>query len=633
VEKRFPPVTVWAGANGPGLARLEVAASGLKTSTIGSERLSNTSVTAFYEDQSGDMWFGQLEGATWYRRKESLFTALASLPNAPAGFRSMTITFINEDRNGMLWFGTYASGLLKFDRSAGAFTRYVHIPGNPNGLSDNNVISFHEDNEGTLWFGTYRGLNRFDPSKEAFRIFTTANGLPNDVIYGILEDDHGNLWLSSNKGLTSFNRKSLQTVSYDIGDGLQSNEFNQGASFKARDGTMYFGGINGFNKFHPDSISTNPNIPVVVFTDFKIFNKTVEPGLGEERILGPINTIRELHLSHDDAVLTFEFAALEFTAPQRNRYAYYMEGFESGWNEAGEKTEATYTNLDPAEYVFRVKASNNDGVWNEQGVSLRIVIAPPWWMTWWFQGLVVVGFLSVGPIIYVRRVSGLRKEHALQQDISRRLIESQEMERKRIASELHDGLGQDLLIISNRAQMARDKTKSSEWTEEQLKEIAETATQAIQDVRTIAHDLRPYQIDRIGLTKGIESIFKNLSGSTGIQIQGEIDHIDGFFPTEHEIHVFRVVQEAVNNMIKHSHATEAGVTIKKQDDHILMTIWDKGKGFDTSVIGTARAQGHGFGLSGILERVRIVGGTANVISSAGKGTIIEVRFPIAGTLA
>ena len=631
VDRAYPPLTVWAGANGPGVAKLvfpdEKSPAGI---SFVSSQLSNTSVTSVFQDHTGDLWFGQLEGATWYRGSDSSFVRVESLPNAPRDLASATVTFIRQDRNASMWFGSYGKGLIRFDRERGTFSQFLHHENDGNSLSDNNTISFHEDDEGIIWIGTYRGLNRFDPEKDEFQHYTTADGLPNDVIYGILEDDGGNLWLSSNRGLSRFSKNSENILNYDIGDGLQSNEFNQGAQLRAHDGTMYFGGINGFNVFHPDSITLNPHVPQIAITNFKIFNRTVTAGPVETRIRRSINTANQLFLSYYDAVLTFEFAALEFTSPTRNRYAYYMDGFESDWNYVGDKREATYTNLDPGEYTFRVKASNNDGMWNQEGTSLIINIAPPWWMTWWFRGGLILVFLSVGPIIYFRRVSILKKEYALQQEFSRKLMESQENERKRIASELHDSLGQDLLVIKNRTYLANQVKRLNPKAKKELDHISETVTQALRNVRQISRNLRPYHLDRFGLTGAIRVTLESIAESSSIHFDFVIEHVDGLFPPEAkdlEVYVFRIVQECVNNILKHSDASRAKVAVQRSDHQLRIVVEDNGKGFDLSSVGDSSSKA-GLGLTGLAERVKTLGGSHNVQSAPGSGTTVTVTIPI-----
>ena len=299
----------------------------------------------------------------------------------------------------VLWIGTNGGGLNRFDRDTETFIHYQGDPNKPNSLSHNSVFSIYEDKAGILWIGTFGGgLNKFDRDTETFIHFTEKDGLQNDVIYGILPDTGGNLWLSTNKGLSKFNPQTETFRNYDVNDGLQSNEFNVGAYCKSKSGEMFFGGINGFNRFHPDSVKDNPHIPPIILTAFKKFNKIV-------KFDKAIFEIDEIELSYKDNFFSFEFAALDYTNPEKNQYAYKLEGFNEDWIFCGNTRNATYTNLDPGAYIFRVKGSNNDGIWNEAGVSVKIIITPPFWKTWSFITLSGVSFILIGLVVYRRRVN------------------------------------------------------------------------------------------------------------------------------------------------------------------------------------------------------------------------------------
>jgi signal transduction histidine kinase len=391
---------------------------------------------------------------------------------------------------------------------------------------------------------------------------------------------------------------------------------------------MYFGGILGFNVFHPDSIKDNPHVPSVVLTDIKVLNRSISPTVDKNRVTRNIPLAEEIRLDYSDNVVTFGFAALEFTNPEENLYAYRLEGFDEDWVLAGTKREATYTNLDPGTYTFRVKASNNDGVWNEQGTAVAIFIAPPWWMSWWFRTILIVLFLSTGPIIYVRRVAALKKQYAIQQEFSRKLIEAQELERKRIATELHDSIGQDLLVIKNRTYMANQVKQLPAKAKTQMNHIMETVTQSLHSVRQVSRNLRPYHLDRVGLTGALRAMLEAVAESSHITFDVRIDTVDGLLKGEKEIEVnfYRIIQESVNNILKHSQATSASihVTTSERSIHLLMT--DNGKGFDVSSV-HANGSKAGLGLSGIAERVRILGGVYSIESRLGKGTRISITIP------
>ncbi len=342
--------------------------------------ISSDIIRSLYEDRDGFLWIGTHNGGLCrFNPEKEQFTQVDDSPQ---------IMSIYEDQSGILWIGAF-NGLKKFDHNMEQITHYTHDVNNPNSISNNQVLSVYEDKSGTLWIGTSCGLNKFNRETDQFFNFTENDGLPNNVINGILEDKHGNLWPSTNKGLSRFNPKTKTFRNYDVHDGLQSNEFHFQACSKSKDGEMFFGGINGFNAFYPDRIKDNPHIPQIVITDFQLFNKPVtvkKDNVAEKKnsysLPKHISTLKEIELSYRENVFSFEFAALDYHSPQKNQYAYMMEGFEGDWNFTDyTRRFATYTNLDPGEYVFKVKGSNNDGIWNEEGISIKITITPPWWKT------------------------------------------------------------------------------------------------------------------------------------------------------------------------------------------------------------------------------------------------------------
>ena len=295
-----------------------------------------------------------------------------------------------QTEDGFLWLGS-DQGLARFDPRSGSFLRFRHDPRRPRSLSHDAVRAILPDPQAPtrfLWVATAGGgLNRLDVDSGTFVHFTERDGLPNNVVYGVLADERGELWLSTNKGLSRFDPATGRFRNYDADDGLQSNEFNSGAAFRSKSGELFFGGIYGFNYFRPAEIEDNPHVPEVAITGFRRGNRYETVRDTGTVLRATISETDTLRLSHRDAVLTFEFAGLEYSAPAKNRYAYRMVGFNDEWFESGSVRAATYTNLPPGRYTFQVRASNNDGVWNTRGTSLAILILPPWWRTWWAYAL------------------------------------------------------------------------------------------------------------------------------------------------------------------------------------------------------------------------------------------------------
>ncbi|MBL6964720.1 MAG: histidine kinase [Bacteroidetes bacterium] len=435
--------------------------------------LSNNSTGEVLPDQSGQLWIGTGGGGLdKLDVQTNQITHYTHDPENQHSISNNTIATLFEDRSRTLWIGTRGGGLNKLvlntkgDKKA-LFTCYKHNPEDSSSIGFNNIVCIYEDQSNNLWIGTGGGgLSRYNRLTNSFTTYTVKDGLPNNVIYGILEDDHHNLWLSTNKGLSKFNPQQNTFTNYDVSHGLQSNEFNESAYFKSSTGKMYFGGINGFNSFFPDSVKANLHIPPVVLTSFKKFDKEVE-------FDAALTEIEKFEIPYRDNFFSFEFAALDYYDPARNQYAYQLEGFDKGWINSGTRRYASYTNLDGGNYVFRVKASNNDGVWNEAGRSFNINIIPPFWKTSWFRtSLIFATVIAIITVYLIRvntlkaqkrklekkvieRTAELKKTHATLVDISRRAGMAE------IASGILHNVGNIFNSVNVSTQVLKEKTERS----------------------------------------------------------------------------------------------------------------------------------------------------------------------------
>lgn len=371
---------------------------------------SDTHVTSICEDRYGYLWLGSYgNGLVRYDRKKDTFKYYRNVPNDPTSISDNIVWSVIEDHEGTLWLGTYSGGLNRYDRENERFYRYVNDPHDKGSISSNSIYFVFEDSQGVLWLGTDKGLNKAfkkddNASQYSFVAYTTDDGLPSNAVRGILEDTKGNLWISSSMGISKFNKQSKSFKNYNTGNGLQGNEFLTGSvSMNNRTGVMCFGGANGCNYFHPDSIKESLFAPPVAIVDLKIFYKSVPINTeinGQVILSNSLVTTKEMVLSYKNNIISFDFAALQFNSPEHNDYAYKMEGFEKDWNYQGNRNEVTYTNLDPGEYTFRVKASNSDGVWNEDGASIRITVTPPFWQTLWFRLIMLALIAGIAFWIY-----------------------------------------------------------------------------------------------------------------------------------------------------------------------------------------------------------------------------------------
>lgn len=358
----------------------------------------------YYDSKEDVLWIGTTNGLSkLYLQTGNFENHYAS--NHPDSLSHATVKYIVQDTDeNILWIAT-EGGLNKYDKAKKKFKRYVSDVSNPKSLSNNILNCLLVTKQGNLWVGTVGGgLNYFDKKTETFTYYTEKNGLPNNVIYGILEDEKGNLWLSTNRGLAKFNPKTVEVYNYFEEDGLQSNEFNLYAFHKNKKGEMFFGGINGFNTFLPYVMESNSFSPNIVLTDFKIANKSVRD-YDNSPLKVHISLTKELTISYEDNVFSFDFVSLDFKNPTKIKYQYKMEGFDKDWRETNYKRRTdTYTNLPEGTYFFKVRATNSDGLWSKNEVNLKITIEPPFWKTNIFRVLTVILLLGFLFYFYQQRV-------------------------------------------------------------------------------------------------------------------------------------------------------------------------------------------------------------------------------------
>jgi len=399
---------LWVGTNGGGLNRFDhrrETFTHYRHDPDDPNSLSEDRVTTLLEDRSGKLWIGtRTQGLNRFNPSTGTFDRYTHDPDDPFSLSDDRVWALTEDTEGGLWVGTLG-GISVLDVRSGRFTRYINDPDDPQSLGTDAIFAFYQDLAGAMWIGTWGGgLDRFDPTTQTFSHYTEKSGLPDNVIYGIEVDSVGCLWMSTNKGLVKFDPRRETFWTYDIRDGLQDNEFNWGAHFTGARGEMFFGGVQGLSAFFPEQVTGNPHVPPVVVTSFSKFNQTVRTDLtpGEH-----------IQLSYRDDFISFEFAALDYTAPDRNRYLYMLEGQDADWVQAGSRRHVDYTNLKGGDYVFRVKGSNNDGVWNEEGATVYITVVPPVWEAWWFRGsvlLLLVGVAIGGYRLRVRSIEERSRE-------------------------------------------------------------------------------------------------------------------------------------------------------------------------------------------------------------------------------
>jgi len=337
-----------------------------------------------YLDSKNQLWIGtDFGGLCKFDRAHNQFIRYTHDPSDPTSISSNIVMTIFEDHTGLLWLGTYGGGLNRFDPDRARFSHYQYHSDNPDSISHDTIACIHETPDGILWIGTIGGgLNKFNPESNLFTRYSVKDGLANNCVYGILEDNEGRLWMSTNNGISRFDPGTQVFKNFNSNDGLQSNEFNTFSYCKDRHGEMFFGGINGMNSFFPEEIKTNEFIPPIVFTRITKF------GIESSEIKHFFNN-DTIKMSYKDSI-SLEFSALDYSNPDKNQYAYMLEGLHDDWIQLGNKHEITFAKMTPGKYNLKVKGTNSSGKWNNSGVYLSLIITPPFWQTWWFQGIMVL---------------------------------------------------------------------------------------------------------------------------------------------------------------------------------------------------------------------------------------------------
>jgi streptogramin lyase/signal transduction histidine kinase len=602
--------TIWIGTD-PGV---NTAAGGVFTYSKETNKLipidkldiKTSGITTFFEDSKRNLWIGTVaDGVHRYDSKNERVISFKHDKNKQGTISGNSVFAIYEDSHGKLWFGTVGKGLNRFDSEKGEFELFQNDPENPQSISSKTVWCINEDSDGNLWIGTWGGgLNIFCKENRTFKSFTIKDGLPSNVIYAILPDEEGNLWLSTSRGLANFNTKDYSCKNYDNSDGLQNIEFNQGAFCKGNDGSFYFGGTNGVTFFHPEQIKQNEIAPAIVLTNFRVFDEKIP-------LEKSINFLSELILSYQQNFFSFEFAALDFTAPEKNQYTYMLDGVDKDWVYAGNRRYANYTDISPGEYVFRVKGSNNDGVWSEQEASIAIIITPPFWQTWWFR-ILMFAFL-VGLLYAFHKY---------------RLIKLLEIERTRvrIARDLHDDVSATItgMVYFSDAIEKEVGEKKTPMLEKLISLIHESATNVQESMSDIIWSINPENDKWEIVLPKFRRYASDLCESRGINYKIDIPESISVKPFEMERrrNLWLIFKEMVTNAVKHSDCTELNIYISINDSNINLFVSDNGKGFYPD------KPTEGNGVKNIYSRSKTLNSEVHLTTSIDNGAVWEIKIPL-----
>ncbi|GAB6040767.1 ATP-binding protein [Endothiovibrio diazotrophicus] len=649
--------TVWAGAYTGGLNRLDPA-TGRVTRYLHrpgrDDGLGDNTVFSILEDRDGKIWIG-----TWKGGLDRLDPASGHVdhfrhdPANPVSLAGDFVQSLYQDRDGLLWVGTAGEGVDRFDPATGGFVHYPPDAADPTALHGGHVYAIAQDASGDLWVGTGSGgLNRLDPLSGRVSHITEAHGLPSATVLGIVDDGGGHLWLSTKNGLARLEIASGRVHAFDAADGVQSREFIGGAAHRGRDGTLYFGGVAGLNRFRPEAIEENPFRPPVVLTSFKIFNR--EAALGRD-----VATVDALTLGPGDQVISFEFAALNFTHPEKNRYRYRMEGIDPQWIDAGSRRFVMYNNLSPGRYRFRVEASNNDGVWNEEGLSVAIRVLPPWWAAWWAWLLygaaalaLVVGYVRWKTRAQAVEMNRQRRELERERSVAERLRRVDRLKDEFLANTSHElrtplngiiGIAESLLAgaggplsAAQRGDLAMIRTSGRRL---------EALVGDLLDFAKLKNDgltLRIRPVEPHAAVELVAGLTRPLLAGKGVALENRVEEGLPLIAAD-ENRLLQILHNLVGNAVKFTERGHVRLTAWRCQGGVAIAVSDTGIGIPRERLGAIfhtfeqadgsierRFGGSGLGLAITRRLVELHGGTIEVESTPGEGSTFTVTLPLAG---
>ena len=652
---------VWIGTNNDGLNRFDPNTGKFKLYTYDNNNpssISNNGITSICEDHNGTLWFGTWWGLNKFDRVNEKFLRYNSDPSNPNKLKNDHIWDLCVDKENNIWVGTDRGGLSKFNQQSNTFTNFSSDSTSKYYISDNKIFTILESSDGLIWIGTTNGLNCFNPKSGKTIVYSTKDGLPGNLINAIQEDNKGNLWIATDKGLSKFDRKGTVFLNYNKRSGLRVLSFMDNIASKSKDGTLFFGSA-GLMYFHPDSLIDEYLTAPVVFTDLKIYNQSVpvsENGILKESI----TSSKIISIPSGKEVITFEFALLDFFDVKRNTFQYRLEGFDNNWNNIGNRNTATYTNLPPGEYTFDVKATNNNGLKNEKEASLKIIIIPAFYQTWWFRAAVVLGILLTVVVFFQMRTKAIKNRNKI---LENRVIErTKDLDKtiKELNSEIaskdkffsiiaHD-LRSPFTNLLGMSNLLVDKFDNI--TKSDLQIISENILNSAKRTYSLLENLLQWARIKTGrmnfeprnitLKKIIDEMLKLYKGNAinkNISLTSEVN--DELYAFADINMVETILRNLISNSIKFTNqGGKIIICVKDADDLLTITVKDTGVGIspenigklyqidqNITTLGTQNEEGSGIGLILCKEFVEINKGELSVKSKVGEGSEFSFTLP------
>ncbi len=642
---------IWLGTWAGGLVHFDEKTGSFNSFTTKNSLIQDDNIYAIEEGFDDDLWLGTFEhGLVHYQLKSGKFTAYTPL-NSGVG-NEMVVKILKYSGRRLL-IGTTENFQI-YSPENNSFTTYISNPINKNSLSYPRITDILPVNDTCIWIGTPDGLNQLNPETGIFKRFFDKDGLPSSFIKSLILDNSGELWVTSTKGICRFDLRNGKFKNFTKADGLQSNEFNERSILKTATGALLMGGNKGFNIIYPEKIAENKTVPDVLITDLKIFNKSAKPGAKNSPLIQNITETKSITLSYKQSVLTFSFAVMDFSAPGKNKYAYMMENFDGDWIFTNNSTgEATYTNLSPGNYVFRVKGSNNDGLWNQVGTSLRITILPPWWSTWWFRIIILFLIILSFTAIMFLRVRQLKKQKLLlEKSVAIKTSELHELNasKDKFFSIIAHDLKHPFSTLIGFSQMLKDEYDSE--SPEKIREFADIInTSAVQTFRLLENLLEWANSQRGKINFKYEHLNLNailteelltlneIANNKKIELKNSVPEKLTVFADKNMVKT--ILRNLVSNAIKFSYRNgQIEIKAATHDHEVEIVVSDNGIGMTKETIaalfrldanlstpGTENEYGTGLGLLLCKDFVEKQHGKLLVDSEPGKGSAFRIVLP------